>query len=210
MDRQPALSRRVRRLVSQDLVSLSEMPVPRIDTRKFSPSTGRLLLWLEKMQINAPTPSQTLLAVRVQTWAPYTIQIYSNGGEWMCRQLAQQGVEFTRSDNKILCLSDLDASAKLSEKFKHIDWPGALIQKYSWSTRSWTTWPRRALVAIRWASIKPSLPLLRARRRWFIWGATCAVMAIVRQRILPVITHPRGSDSARLCAAKVERGFRTH
>jgi hypothetical protein len=45
--------------------------------------------------------------VRVQTWAPYTIQIYINGREWMCRQLTQQGVDFTRSDNKILWLADL-------------------------------------------------------------------------------------------------------
>ena len=67
--------------------------------------------------------------VRVQTWAPYTIQIYLNGREGMCRQLTQQGVDFTRSDNKILWLADLDAASKLSEKFNHIDWPGALIQK---------------------------------------------------------------------------------
>ena len=38
--------------------------------------------------------------VRVQTWAPYTIQIYINGREWMCRQLTKQGVDLTRSDNK--------------------------------------------------------------------------------------------------------------
>jgi len=67
--------------------------------------------------------------VRVQTWAPYTIQIYINGREWMCRQLTQQGVDFTRSDNKILWLADLEAAAKLSEKFNHIDWPSTLIQK---------------------------------------------------------------------------------
>jgi hypothetical protein len=67
--------------------------------------------------------------VRVQTWAPYTIQIYLNGREGMCRQLTQQGVDFTRSDNKILWLADLDAASKLSEKFNHIDWPGALIRK---------------------------------------------------------------------------------
>ena len=67
--------------------------------------------------------------VRVQTWAPYTIQIYINGREWMCRQLNLQGVDFKRSDNKILWLTDLEAAAKLSEKFNHIDWPGTLIQK---------------------------------------------------------------------------------
>jgi len=67
--------------------------------------------------------------VRVQTWAPCTIQIYVNGREWMCRQLTQQGVDFTRSGNKILWLADLETAAKLSEKFDHIDWPGTLIKK---------------------------------------------------------------------------------
>lgn len=65
--------------------------------------------------------------VRIQTWAPYGIQIYVNGREWMCRQLSSQGVDFERSHNKIISLSDFDAAAKLSEKFNHIDWPGALM-----------------------------------------------------------------------------------
>lgn len=65
--------------------------------------------------------------VRIQTWAPYGIQIYINGREWMCRQLSRQGVDFERSDNKIIWLSDFDAAEKLSEKFNHIDWPTALM-----------------------------------------------------------------------------------
>lgn len=67
--------------------------------------------------------------VRVQTWAPYTIQIYINGREWMCRQLTKQGVDFKRSDNKIVWCADFEAAAKLSEKFNHIDWPSTLIPK---------------------------------------------------------------------------------
>jgi len=65
--------------------------------------------------------------VRIQTWAPYGIQIYVNGREWMCRQLSSQGIDFERSDNKIISLSDFDAATKLSEKFNHIDWPGSLM-----------------------------------------------------------------------------------
>jgi hypothetical protein len=65
--------------------------------------------------------------VRIQTWAPYGIQIYVNGREWMSRQLSGQGVDFQRSDNKIIWLSDFDAAAKLSEKFNHIDWPTAFM-----------------------------------------------------------------------------------
>jgi len=67
--------------------------------------------------------------VRIQTWAPYAIHIYINGREWLCRQLAKEGVAFERSDNKIVWLSDLAAAAKLTEQFNHIDWPGALIRQ---------------------------------------------------------------------------------
>ncbi len=67
--------------------------------------------------------------VRIQTWAPYSTQIYVNGREWMCRQLQHEGIAFERSDNKIIWTSDFEASAKLTEKFKHTDWPNFLIRQ---------------------------------------------------------------------------------
>ncbi len=53
--------------------------------------------------------------VRIQTWAPYATQIYVNGREWLCRQLPQVGVAFERSDNKILWVSDFEATAALAD-----------------------------------------------------------------------------------------------
>lgn len=67
--------------------------------------------------------------VRIQTWAPYPVQIYLNGREWLCQQFTQQGIAFERSDNKIIELSNFDAAAKLAEKFNHIDWPKVLIRQ---------------------------------------------------------------------------------
>jgi hypothetical protein len=67
--------------------------------------------------------------VRIQTWAPYSTQIYVNGREWMCRQLQHEGTAFERSDNKIIWTSDFEATAKLTEKFKHTDWPNFLIRQ---------------------------------------------------------------------------------
>jgi hypothetical protein len=61
--------------------------------------------------------------VRIQTWAPYSTQIYVNGREWLCRQLQQDGIAFERSDNKIVWVADFDATARLAEKFKHTEWP---------------------------------------------------------------------------------------
>jgi len=65
--------------------------------------------------------------VRIQTWAPYSIQIYINGREWMCQQLTKRNIAFERSTNKIICLSDFAAAAKLTKQFNHIDWPRVLM-----------------------------------------------------------------------------------
>lgn len=67
--------------------------------------------------------------VRIQTWAPYSVQIYINGREWMCKQLQQIGVVFERSDNKIVSLSDFAATDELARKFNHTDWPSFLIRQ---------------------------------------------------------------------------------
>jgi len=67
--------------------------------------------------------------VRIQTWAPYSIQVYVNGREWMCQQLEKRDIAFARSDNKIVSLSNFKSAAKLSEKFNHIDWPAFLIRQ---------------------------------------------------------------------------------
>jgi len=60
--------------------------------------------------------------VRIQTWAPYSIQVYINGREQLCRQLETQGIPFQRSDNKILSVVDFDVVAELSKKFNHFEW----------------------------------------------------------------------------------------
>ncbi len=40
--------------------------------------------------------------VRLQTWFPFEMQIYINGREWLARTMDQQGLQYRRSDNKIL------------------------------------------------------------------------------------------------------------
>ena len=45
--------------------------------------------------------------VRLQTWAPYEIQVYVNGREWLARQLDAAGIGYRRSDNKITAVDDL-------------------------------------------------------------------------------------------------------
>ena len=64
--------------------------------------------------------------VRLQTWAPYEIQIYVNGREWLARQMDQAGIGYRRSDNKITAVDDFGPITALCERFAHTDWPPVL------------------------------------------------------------------------------------
>jgi hypothetical protein len=61
--------------------------------------------------------------VRLQTWAPYEMQIYVNGREWLARQMDQAGIGYRRSDNKITAVDDFGPITALCERFAHTDWP---------------------------------------------------------------------------------------
>src|SRR3954464_9349887 len=64
--------------------------------------------------------------VRLQTWAPYEIQVYVNGREWLARQLDVAAIGYRRSDNKIITVDEGEAAAALCERFAHTDWPPVL------------------------------------------------------------------------------------
>jgi hypothetical protein len=61
--------------------------------------------------------------VRLQGWAPYEMQVYVNGREWLARQMDRAGIRYQRSDNKITALDDFTAVTALCDKFAHTDWP---------------------------------------------------------------------------------------
>ena len=64
--------------------------------------------------------------MHVRLQAPYEIQVYVNGREWLARQLDAAGIGYRRSDNKITAVDDLAAVAALCERFAHTDWPPVL------------------------------------------------------------------------------------
>lgn len=64
--------------------------------------------------------------VRLQSWFPFTLQIYVNGREWLARQLDQRGITYQRYDNKLTHVADLVAAQTLCEKFAHRQWPRLL------------------------------------------------------------------------------------
>src|SRR3954463_1191178 len=64
--------------------------------------------------------------VRLQTWAPYEIQIYVNGREGLARQMDRAGIGYRRSDNKITAVDDFGPITALGGRFAHTDWPPVL------------------------------------------------------------------------------------
>src|SRR3954451_2038204 len=57
--------------------------------------------------------------VRLQSWAPYSIQVYVNGREWLARQLDRRGIAYSKSDNKITWVTDGEAARQLCDSFTH-------------------------------------------------------------------------------------------
>jgi hypothetical protein len=71
-----------------------------------------------------------LIHVRIQTWLPFTVQVYANGHDFLARQMAQQGIGFVQQDNAFLELDDPAKAQKLADKFAKLDWP-KILGKYA-------------------------------------------------------------------------------
>ncbi len=71
--------------------------------------------------------------VRVQTWIPYTVQVYVNGREWLARQLDEAGVGYLRPDNALLRIDDMERASELCDRFAHRAWPRLLNTFARWA-----------------------------------------------------------------------------
>src|SRR3989442_11075565 len=71
-------------------------------------------------------PELGFMHVRLQSWLPFTIQIYVNGHEWLCRQLDQRGIGYQRYDNALLSIDDLSTAERLCRRFMRLRWPPIL------------------------------------------------------------------------------------
>jgi hypothetical protein len=63
-----------------------------------------------------------LMHVRLQTWFPYTIQVYVNGHDWLARQMRKAGLGFTQHDNAFLELDNPERAQKLADRFAQLPW----------------------------------------------------------------------------------------
>jgi hypothetical protein len=71
-------------------------------------------------------PQFGLRHVRVQTWFPFTTQVYVNGHDWLARQLQQAAVGFVQHDNAFTQLDDASKAQELADRFAKLPWPKLL------------------------------------------------------------------------------------
>jgi hypothetical protein len=67
-----------------------------------------------------------LMHVKLQTWFPFTVQVYLNGHEWLARKLAGRGVRFEKHDNAFVELDDVAKANECARGFWRRDWPKLL------------------------------------------------------------------------------------
>jgi hypothetical protein len=62
-------------------------------------------------------PELDLMYVRVPTWAPYRLQVYFNGHNWLGHRLAKARMDFRLEDNAFVAISDWARAQAMSEEF---------------------------------------------------------------------------------------------
>ena len=71
-----------------------------------------------------------LMHVRLQTWAPFTGQVYANGHDYVARQLKKKGIAFKQVDNAFVELADPAAAQRCADRFAKLPWP-KILERYA-------------------------------------------------------------------------------
>ena len=58
-----------------------------------------------------------LCYLRVPTWAPFRLQFYCNGHNWLASQLSQEGISFQQSDNTFTSIENFERAQQLADSF---------------------------------------------------------------------------------------------
>jgi hypothetical protein len=67
-----------------------------------------------------------LIHVRLQTWLPFTVQVYINGHEWLAQQMLHQKLGFVQQHNAFTQLDDPDKAQRIADRFARLKWPKLL------------------------------------------------------------------------------------
>lgn len=71
-----------------------------------------------------------LCYLRVPTWAPFRLQFYFNGHNWLANQLSQKGISFELLDNAFIDISSFDRAQRISDCF-NVNRLHKLLDSYS-------------------------------------------------------------------------------
>jgi hypothetical protein len=77
-------------------------------------------------------PEFGLMYVRLQTWFPFTIQVYVNGHDWLARQMLHRQLGFEQHDNAFTQLDDPKWAQHCADRFPKLPWVRILN---SWARR---------------------------------------------------------------------------
>src|ERR1700691_4093889 len=71
-------------------------------------------------------PQLGLIHVRLQTWAPFTLQVYANGHDFVAQQMTRLGLGFVQKHNAFTQLDDPAKAQRQADRFARLDWPKIL------------------------------------------------------------------------------------
>jgi hypothetical protein len=95
----------------------------RDEKRLFLEPATRKCLFLYHYQIH---PLFGFMHARIQTWAPFRIQICLNGREWLARGMDKAGLGYVRRENCFTWLEDPDKAQRLMNRQVQAAWPDLL------------------------------------------------------------------------------------
>lgn len=67
-------------------------------------------------------PRLGLMHVRINTFLPFTIQVYVNGHEWLARELKRERIRFTKNDNAFTMIRNIERAQRIADRFTRLDW----------------------------------------------------------------------------------------
>ncbi len=71
-------------------------------------------------------PQFGLIHVRLQTWLPFTVQVYVNGHEWLAQQMVEKKLGFVQQHNAFTQLDDSKEAQRIANRFRQLNWPRIL------------------------------------------------------------------------------------
>ena len=71
-------------------------------------------------------PEYGLIHIRLQTWFPFTIQVWINGHDWLAHQLDKNEIRYSRLQNAFSYIEDFPRTQKIADSFILKPWPEIL------------------------------------------------------------------------------------